>query len=71
LGVWSSFNILQVDSLPRPTATLHFWGDVEIARNFAKNLRVPSFGELSQPNGSTYENGKIFFQKRDNRATLW
>ena len=36
----------------------------------AKNLTVPSFGTLTQPNGSTYEKRKILFRKRDNCATF-
>jgi len=34
-------------------------GDGEIAPDVAKKLTVPSFADLSQPNGATYENGKI------------
>jgi len=48
----------------------YFWGDGELVLNFAKNLTVSSFDKLSQPNSTTYENGKIFLQKRDNHGTF-
>jgi len=68
LGVWCNFNsrdwILHL-------FPLFSGGDVEIASNFAKNVMVPLFGKLSLPNGSTYENGKIFFRKKDNHAAFW
>jgi len=48
----------------------YFRRDGETAPNFAKSLTVPSFADLSLPNGATYENGKIFLQKRDNRSTF-
>jgi len=43
------------------------WG---IFPNFAENATVPSFGALLQPNGATFENGELFFRKRDNRPTF-
>ena len=42
----------------------YFRGNGEFAPNFAKHFKMPSFGELSEPNSATCENGKIFFQKR-------
>ena len=41
--------------------------DGKIVPDVAKKLTVPSLADLSQPNGATYENGKIGFRKRDNR----
>jgi len=48
----------------------YFSGDGEIAPIFAKNLTVPSFADLSYPNDTAYENGKIVLRKRDNRPTF-
>ena len=39
----------------------YFWGDGKIVPFFAENVMVPSFGELSQPNSSAYENRKCSF----------
>jgi len=48
----------------------YFSGDGEITPIFAKNLTVPSFADLSYPNDTAYENGKIVLRKRDNRPTF-
>jgi len=69
LEEWCNFNVSWLDSSPR----FLFWGNGEIASNLAKKFddaliwRVVVTKQLSV----WKQQRKIFFQKRDNRATFW
>jgi len=67
LGVWCSFNIPRLDSSLVPLFS-GWWGNF---RRFCQEFDGALIWRVVVTKRWTYENGKIFFQKRDNRVTFF